>query len=297
MLSPSRIYSAFGLTIASDIELPELPVADAAPDVFVRVSQLGEPLAPEGWRIDATPSEAHGWAPAAGGFAVRQGSEILVEPAPDADERAIRMAIVGPLLGVILSQRGRFVLHASTVVVDGRAVAFAGPSGRGKSTVTAAMTSAGHDIIADDMTVIDFPGDVPVVQPAFPRVKLWPDSAEAFAEDADALPLIHPERTKRSLEFRDNFHAAPVPLARCYLLEDGDSESTSELRATDAVLALVRSTYQASWMHQTGGAGPNLLHCAELVRSDTVRVLRRRRSFAALPDVVAFIERDAASAP
>src|SRR5436853_233172 len=83
--------------------------------------------------------------------------------------------------GLPLPQRGHFVLHASSVAIDGKAAAFAGPSGRGKSTLVAALASAGHPLIADDMSVIDTSGAAPVVQPGFPRVKLWPDSASALA--------------------------------------------------------------------------------------------------------------------
>lgn len=47
---------------------------------------------------------------------------------------------------------GRTQLHASTVVVDGRAVAFTGPSGCGKSEHALAMMSHGAMLLADDIT-------------------------------------------------------------------------------------------------------------------------------------------------
>jgi hypothetical protein len=292
------LHSAFALTIASDIPLPELPPGSGRADVHVHVGQLdATPPDDDAWSVTATPGEAHGWAPGAGAFRVRNGNEIVIDVSSGADDRAVRLAVVGPLLGVILAQRGQFVLHASTVVVDGHAVSFAGPSGRGKSTLAAAMTRAGYALIADDMTVINADAAPPLVQPGFPRVKLWPDSASALTHDADALPLIHPDRTKRSLQVRERFQADPVPLARCYLLEDGDSESVAELPGTDAILSLVRYTYQASWMHDTGVSGPNLLQCGALARSGVVRRLTRRRAFDALTATIAFIEADVRSRP
>ena len=287
------LYSAFALTIASDVELPELPPGEGAADVSVRIDALNEPR-PESdvWSVVAAPGEAHGWAPGAGGFRVRGGKEIVIDPMPDADDRAVRLAIVGPLFGVILSQRGRFVLHASAVSMNGQAVAFTGPSGRGKSTLVAALARAGYPLIADDMTVIDLDGPRPVVKPGFPRVKLWPDSAEALEHDVDGLPLIHPERTKRSLTMPPTIHAADIPLSRCYVIEDADHESVAELSGSQSVLSLVALTYQSSWMHETGSSGSNLLHCGALARSGVVRRLHRRRSFDALPDVIRFIEED-----
>jgi hypothetical protein len=293
MSRPRSLHKAFALTIASEFPLIELPPGDGAPDVEVTAGRVdGVEPDNDGWKVIAAPGEVRGWIPGGGAFRVRDGREIVVEPVPDHDERALRLGIVGPLLGVILTQRGRFVLHASTVAIDGKAIAFFGPSGRGKSTLTAAFTRAGYPLIADDMTVIDSSGEQPFVQPGFPRVKLWPDSATALEHDVEHLPLIHPERTKRSLQLDHAFHTEPLPLARCYLLDDGDEESSTALAPHATLMALIGSTYQAQWLHETGASGANLLHCAALVRSGVVRRLRRRRTFEALPDVIRFVERD-----
>lgn len=287
------LHSAFALTIASEVPLIELPSGSGAPDVEVTIGRVDDAPSPSaGWTVIAAPDEVRGWIPAAGAFRVSGGNRIVVDPTPDADERALRLGIVGPLLGVILTQRGKFVLHASSVAIDGSAAAFFGPSGRGKSTLTAALTSAGHPLIADDMTVIDTTGDRPFVQPGFPRVKLWPDSATALEHDLDTLPLIHPDVAKRSLQMTTHFQAERLPLARCYLLEDGDEEAVSELAPTQSILSLVGSTYQSFWLHETGASGPNLLHCAALARSGVVRKLQRRRTYEALPEVIRFIEAD-----
>jgi hypothetical protein len=293
MPTSRSLHTAFALTIASDIPLVELPAGAGTPEVTVALGTVdGAPRPSDRWVVLATPNDVRGWIPSGGAFHVRDGTSIVLDPAPDADERALRLAIVGPLLGVILTQRGKFVLHASTVSIDGRAAAFFGPSGRGKSTLTAALTQAGHPLIADDMTVIDTSGPQPFVQPGFPRVKLWPDSAAALEHDLDALPLVHPDVTKRSLQLTAQFHAERLPLARCYLLEDGDAEEVTELAPTQSILALVSCTYQSFWLHETGASGPNLLHCAALARSGAVRRLVRRRTYEALPEVIRFVEED-----
>lgn len=292
MNRPATLHSAFALTIASEVPLIEVPVGEGVPDVFVRVDTIEDAVAPsQHWVIDATPQGVRGWIPRGGAFRVTGGREIVIDRVHDADELALRLAIVGPLFGVILMQRGCFVLHASTVAIDGRAVAFFGPSGRGKSTMSAALTRAGYPLIADDMTVIDTTHGAPMVIPGFPRVKLWPDSAAALQQDPDALPLIHPDTTKRSLD-KIEFHRQPLPLARCYLLEEADAESVSEIEPREAIVSLIASTYQAPWVHQAGASGANLVQCGALLRSGVVRRLRRRRSFDVLDDVVRFVEAD-----
>lgn len=297
MRSAPHLYRAFGLTISSEIPLDELPPAEGGADVTVSIGGLDEVAHEEGrWTVIVRPGDVVGWAPAAGGFRVLGGREIIVAPAPRADLRALRMAIVGPLLGAILGQRGAFVLHASTVRIAGCAVALSGPSGRGKSTLTAALNRAGHPLIADDMTVIETRDSTPWVEPGFPRLKLWPDAATAMEQDVSSLPRLHPDRDKLSVRPGSAFHPGPVRLVRCYLLEDGDHESVTALETTVAVMSLVRNTYQAQWMPELGGAGPNLRHCAALADTAVVRRLTRRRDFAVLPEVVAFIERDVLAA-
>jgi hypothetical protein len=295
MSRPHSLHSAFALTIASEVPLIELPPGDGTADVEVTIGRVDDVEASsDGWTVIAAPDDVRGWIPGGGAFHVRNGREIVIAPAPDHDPRALRLGIVGPLLGVILTQRGRFVLHASTVAIDGKAVAFFGPSGRGKSTLTAAFARAGYPLVADDITLIEVTNEQqPFVQPGFPRVKLWPDSAAALEHDVDNLPLIHPERSKRSLQLNDAFRADPLPLARCYLLDDGNEESSTEIPPKEMLMTLIGSTYQAQWLHETGASGPNLLHCAALARSGVVRRLRRRRTFEALPDVIRFVERDA----
>jgi hypothetical protein len=286
------LYRAFGLCIASEVSLIELPPGSGEPDVEVSFGTVdGVSESSNDWTVIAAPGEVRGWIPDAGAFLVRGGREMIIDPAPNADDRALRLGIVGPLLGVILTQRGRFVLHASTVAIDGRAVSFCGPSGRGKSTLTAAMTRAGHVLVADDLTLIDAEHDPPIVQPGFARIKLWPDSATALEEDVAALPLIHPQREKRSLQL-DRVESDALPIARCYLLEDGDAESVAEPNPREAILALIATTYQSQWLHETGAASANLAQCAALVRSGRVWRLRRRRDFAVLDEVVRFIEND-----
>jgi hypothetical protein len=245
--------------------------------------------------INAKPGDVRGWAPGVGAFWVRSGREILIDPVRDADERAVRLAIVGPLLGVILAQRGHLVLHASTVAVGGRAVSFFGHSGQGKSTLAAALTRAGHRLVADDMTVIDAQHMPPRIRPGFPRIKLWPDSALALAHDVAALPLIHPERSKRSLQLQV-FDPAPVPMVRCYQLEEGREISIEPLAGSVGVLALVKSTYQCAWMADAGMTATNLIQCGALARSGVLRVLVRPKHFEELPPLIEAIEADVGTA-
>jgi ABC-type glutathione transport system ATPase component len=95
-----------------------------------------------------------------GAFLVRGGREIMIDAVPGVDARTLRLSLLGPALALVLHQRGRFVLHASTVAVAGSAIAFLGEKGWGKSTIAAALylaleaveLTAGDEVIMPTMT-------------------------------------------------------------------------------------------------------------------------------------------------
>jgi hypothetical protein len=83
-------------------------------------------------------------------------SEVVVRSARTDRAGIIPVLIAGTLVAFILGLSGRTVLHASAVSVDGRAIAFIGPSGRGKTTVAALLcVEGGADLVTDDVLAVD----------------------------------------------------------------------------------------------------------------------------------------------
>ena len=152
-------YHAYGLIIAAPLALPELMPAERAAEVTIefgrvdrsRLEVVGEKQL---FSIDAV-GACYAYE-GAGAFFVRDGSKITVEPDPNGDERTLRLCLLGPALSLVLYQRGRFVLHGSAVAIRGRAIGFLGGSSWGKSTLAAACHRLGHEMITDDVLVIDF---------------------------------------------------------------------------------------------------------------------------------------------
>jgi hypothetical protein len=256
--------------------------------------------------------------PGAGQVEVRDGKEIVVDVAPQAEERVLRLFLLGPVLSILLQQRGLLVLHASAVSVGGGAVAFLGASGWGKSTTAAALHALGHNLVADDNVAISLqtPASMDdevnggaVVLPAFPQIKLWPDSALALRESADDLPRLHPELDKRAWRAASNFDTTPLPIRRIYVLQGnfGGSEvpatgasapSIERLRPREACIELVKHTYCTPLVGGPGGNGMVSSHfaqCAALAQIATVCRLRSRHAtegLAALPRLANLIIKD-----
>jgi len=128
--------------------------------------------------------------------------------------------LLGPVLGFVLRLIGTTCLHASAVAVGGRAVAFVGAPGSGKSTTAAAFAKLGYAILSDDIVALSEQTGFFVAQPGYPRLNLWPDSTSAIFGSADAMPRITPTWEKRYLDLSAEtrrFQAQPLRLAALYL--------------------------------------------------------------------------------
>src|SRR6202011_5530874 len=143
-------YAVFGMSIASEAPLPELPSLGLtpAPDVSICFETLPSPPASAAGPLHCVGEDTYLKAKDVGRFRIRRGREIAIDPLPGVSERDIRLFLLGPVLGLLCHQRGLLPLHASAIVADGRAVAFAGPSGIGKSTLAACFQDRGYEVLS-----------------------------------------------------------------------------------------------------------------------------------------------------
>jgi hypothetical protein len=291
-------YLAHGLRLGSALVLPELQSApggsDAEPvDVVVRLGRVeGVPAAipPTGRRfVPAGGGVGFCW-PETGVFVIRDGAEIVADPAPGADGTAVRTALLGPVLAVLLHQRGRLVLHASAVAGPHGAVAVAGDSGEGKSTTAAALHARGLALVADDVLSLepDAAGGV-TAYPGPPHVRLAPEVLGAL--DAGA-PAVIAGRAPNGKQVWPGRAIGPrptaLPLAGLYVLEDGARTAVEPLLASAALFALLRHSYCAPLLDAPGRRA-HFSACAEVARRVPVRRLVRPRALDALPALAALV--------
>jgi hypothetical protein len=178
-----------------------------------------------------------------------QGNFVVVSSPKGALLADICTYLVGPVLGFLLRLRGVVCLHASTVVIGRRAVAFCGPPGAGKSTTAAVLAQRGYSVLSEDLAALDDSTESFWVRPGYPRINLWPESAAALRGSADLLPLITPNWGKRYLPLdiaKAQFHSTPAPLAAIYVLGDRREQLDPQihpLQSVEALMALASNTY------------------------------------------------------
>jgi hypothetical protein len=246
----AHCYRIHGLELWSDIELPELVrVEPDRPDLTVRLATIARvaPADSRGAYFHFSDEDFFFAWDAVGKFLVRDERTIEVEPAPGLDDRLLAFPLLGPVLAMTLHRRGALVLHASAVDVAGRAVAFLGNKGAGKSSIAAAMIEAGHALLTDDVLALAQDGTGAWrVEAAFPQLKLSPDASRTLTRDgALARDAAHPSITKRLHMVSTAFRTDSTPLARLFVLRRGERASIAPLAATDAFKALAGYSYAA----------------------------------------------------
>lgn len=254
-MDTTKVYQAYQLTITSELALPELiPLTgQTTTDVVIRFRQLAP--------IDAKTMPQAGpfcWAnqqalrlniPNVAQFEVLHGNEILIDPAPSADEDSIRVFLLGSALGALLLQRQLLVLHGNAIQIGNQCMICVGPSGVGKSTLAAGFMARGYPVLADDVVPINQEG---MALPGFPRIKLWQDMAEKLAIETASLRRIRPEMNKFNYPVpRHHSPQQPLPVRWIYILqlEHEDDISIEPINGIHMFIPLKKNCYRPRFIN------------------------------------------------
>ena len=97
------------------------------------------------------------------------------------------VAFYSSVAAITLALRGMLPLHASTVVLHGKAWLIAGNSGAGKSTLTAELVKAGAQLLADDLTPLTA-APRPLAWRGRPAMRLHPETCTNLAIEGAPEP-------------------------------------------------------------------------------------------------------------
>ena len=203
----SHAYRLSTLKLESDLDLPELMPwdgpDDAPADLVFRLGPVPPQLDQSDHVAPVFQTKGRGdyllKLPGTGRILVQDGRQVTVDPDPAADPTDTSAFLASTIQAVLWHQRGLLPLHASVIAVEGRALAIAGPPASGKSTLAAILCARGHQVIADDIGVIDVrDGGGITVLPISPHLRLWRDALEHLGIPAAGL--------RRALSAKEQFH-------------------------------------------------------------------------------------------
>ena len=172
-------YTLCGWHTLSDIPLTGLPTSvrgNKNVDIHIRVAPGHSPSVAKNWGRGVLEHSGEGWLIKIHGiadFEVIGGRQIQVWPVAAATRKDIEIFLFGLAWATLCHQRGVLPLHASAITTKRGITAFAGPSGVGKSTTAALMSSIGYGLVTDDILAVTFnPEAVPGAWPYLRRLKL-----------------------------------------------------------------------------------------------------------------------------
>jgi hypothetical protein len=172
------------------------------------------------------------------------GHELLCEPDPaNAQWATIVAAQALPLAATL---RGLEVLHASGVVLDGKAVLITGAAGAGKSSLAAALLRLGGLLLSDDAVALQVRDGALVAHAGSLALQLRALEHERLSA-AERATLGHPAG---AAEGKQRYVSAasppPAPLGGIFLLERSAAQPAVERLAAVSPFALLASTFNLS---------------------------------------------------
>lgn len=193
-------YQYFDFVVSADFPLVELPSADEGPAHFqIRMASGGShPIKRQEWDWewllpsgDVFLSVAHQedgcclQFPGILDVEYRKDEDsIELTPGDSASDETVRHLLLDHVLPRLVSHQGRLVLHSAAVADHEGAILLLGPTGAGKSTLAASYLEDGYELLTDDCVLLDPTEDGIRAIPAYPGLRLWPDSMVELVSDS-----------------------------------------------------------------------------------------------------------------
>ena len=285
-------YEAFGLKIHSEIVLPELiPSKSIKADLNIYLGKVDLPVdnvQDERFSYKVTDNSIYRFWDEIGKFKITNYS-IIIDPVHDVNKTVLRNFLLGTIFATFLRLKGFFVLHASSVNINGSAIAFSGFKGYGKSTTAMAFYNQGYSVISDDYIIIEFDiNNVPMVSPGFPSLRLSNESRESMGLDKFDLD---DEIDKIYLSTSKSFSTNKIPLKKIYILQRDKKSEIFNLNPQDAFMELVKNTFGINIFSKLE-LPDNFYQCEKIVKNVEVSILKISDSIQNMHRVVRIIEKD-----
>ncbi|MEA5593405.1 serine/threonine protein kinase [Rivularia sp. UHCC 0363] len=252
LLTKTSQYQIYGITLSSNQPLPILTPASTTTTTDIKVHLTEGNLSNSDKRV-----HTKGWyqKPKVDGiyYCLSLGGikeKLDVEIAPDGKQiwinwvnlpiAEVTAMLIGCIIGTALRLQGKICLHSSVIKVDNCAIAIIGAKGAGKSTTAAALAKQGYPILADDIAVLTDCGDSFLVQPGYPRLRLWKSAVNQLYGDEKELSRVFSQTDKHFLELNQDkvsawgFHNQPLPLAAIYVL--GERQQSASAPSIETII-------------------------------------------------------------
>lgn len=274
------LYRLHGLTFRSEVALPHWPRGSGACDAKIYGGEVAADL-PAARKVGTV----FAGRPGVGLLTysdlppvlVNGGLEIVVGRGT-APSGTLRRLLSGTAVALLLHQRGRLCLHASSVVKDGRAHLIVGASGAGKSTTAAALVERGATLLADDITAIDFGSDGALLAfPGLQTLRLRRESMDALPRHAQQAGDLDAEEEKHLIASPGVAGESAYPVGSITFLRRGEipAPAVTMITGTERVAAIEKNLFRPRMARIVGDPRKRFLACTQLAARVPLRELVR----------------------
>lgn len=155
--------------------------------------------------------------------------------------------VLDQILPRVLAHEGMLVLHAGAVAVDSGMMAFLGPSGIGKSTLVASLSSAGFRLLGDDVVLVAPSQSDPKGRSLVPSLRLLGDSLLALFPHLPKIQPNHRNMNKRRMAVStDGEETALIPVKAAFVLVDATDNDGIDIRRmtpSEACMAVIANSF------------------------------------------------------
>ena len=246
-------YWAFGLSIYTEIEFPELyPTSEVSfPDVNILFGPVPSEINVEnGFKSDYLSIGQKSFllhVKDLASYLVEEGSRITISLHQSASLNEVRLYCLSNAFAALLHQRKLIPLHAAGFLFEEEVVMLMGSSGAGKSTTLAAMMKKGYAPFSDDICVPkkNESGDW-IAYSSYPMLKYWEETLNKFYIPESAKKVrLRSDLNKYGVFFHDKFTCNPHKIKMLILLEEDPHVGEVSIKKITGIETFVRLQAEA----------------------------------------------------
>ncbi|CAA0104342.1 Uncharacterised protein [BD1-7 clade bacterium] len=208
-------------------------------------------------------------------FTIYESNKIVIQYFSETQCDDVLICLLGPVLALTCYQNQCWLMHASAVLVNNKAILFAGHSGVGKSTLASVLGKRGYPLLGDELIPVRLISSQLYIDKGLDAVLLNSDSTDALGCEgarkcSGKISRYMSNVGPGNIEF-------PAPVSHVYWLTK-DAGSTKNTIETTGVLEKTKAfiecaSYRYHWIHQLKRSEQHATFCLEAISTIAFRRL------------------------